>query len=343
LNKFNQKRVNSINPIDTNEKSLLDESEYEIFYVIKFFEQISKSVKIQLKDIKEPVLVVYTMSPLLKYLSINSKQSFIQSVNRDNRYLKLYGLMEETVYFKQEIEYNWNKIRKSTILKKAMELDYFKIGLFLYMLVLIINIILLATLKEAGESVLGFHDWRLVDGLQGIGWILTLLDVLIIVFWCLTKLQLNYSIEKEKYIEKMRINGKTTDDITNWDKFKILFDRTIFGRGEINTLIWLFIFVLAGSISSDLSFYFSIALMIVINLSKTLSNIVLSIVLKKRELLWTTILSLLIFYIYSAWGFFYAPQRFVDDLHREKVIILLIYLARILLQYFVELLALYYK
>jgi hypothetical protein len=319
IHEFNKRsKSNEIQPSDGKDKPMIDDTDYEIFYVVKFFEQISKSVQIQLENVKEPVLVVYTMSPLLRFLSTNSKENFIRSVNRDNRYSKLYALMEETNYFKLEIEHNWTSARNNRIVLKTMQLDYYKVGMTIYLLVVLINLILLSVLRDSGRSSLGSDDIK--DVVQNISFVFIALDVFFVILWCITKLPLNYKIAKEKYLERMKIEGKEIEQLSFFDKLWILIDKAIIEKGEINNFIWLFIFVLAAAISDELVFLYSIALMSAVNLSTTLSNIVLSIILKKGQLAWTAIFTIICLYVYSAWGFFYIPDRFIDWKHREEVI-----------------------
>jgi hypothetical protein len=177
---------------------------------------------------------------------------------------------------------------------------------------------LLAVLRDKGDSALGSNQIKPV--IQIISFLLVAVDLFFVIIWCITKLPLNYTIEREKFIEKLKIVGKSEDDITLFNKMYILFDRAIIGRGEINTFIWLFLFILAAAISDELLFLYSIALMSVMNLSTTLNNIVLSIVLKKGQLAWTGIFTIICLYFYSAWAFFYVQDRFIDVKHREDVI-----------------------
>jgi hypothetical protein len=229
--------------------------------------------------------------------------------------------MEETIYFKLEIEHNWNSSRNSIIMQRTMQLDYYKVGVMIYLFVVIINLILLAVLRDRGYSSLGSKNIK--DIIQQISLAFIALDAFFIILWSITKLPLNYSIEKEKYLERLKILGKEKEELSFFQKFWILFNKAIIQRGEINTFIWVFIFVLAAAISDELVFLYSFALVSVVNLSTTLNNITLSIVLKKGQLAWTAIFTMICLYIYSAWAFFYIQDRFIDWKHREEVIIII--------------------
>ena len=54
------------------------------------------------------------------------------------------------------------------------------------------------------------------------------------------------------------------------------------------------------------------------SLSQTLNNIALSIVLKGRQLLWTSLFTLVLLYVYAGWGFYYQRERFYEINGRDK-------------------------
>ena len=67
-----------------------DDSDMEAYYVIKFFKEVSKYVLVKIKPEDPPVYVVYTIHPYSRYLSSDSKSEFLRTVERKNRYTKLY-------------------------------------------------------------------------------------------------------------------------------------------------------------------------------------------------------------------------------------------------------------
>ena len=52
--------------------------------------------------------MIYTIHPYSRYLSLDSKNEFLRTVDRKNRYTKLYDLIENSEYFRLEIIYNYN-------------------------------------------------------------------------------------------------------------------------------------------------------------------------------------------------------------------------------------------
>ena len=65
-----------------------DASDFEAYYVIKLFENISKSVLVKIKEDKIPMFVIYSKPPCLNYLSEQTKTNFLNTVNRKNRSTK---------------------------------------------------------------------------------------------------------------------------------------------------------------------------------------------------------------------------------------------------------------
>lgn len=83
------KRKVEVNDMNTAEV-VLDDSFYQNYFAVKFFESITRSVMVQ-KD-KDIVRVLFTLNPLIPYLSNNTKNEFAEKVNRDTRYTKLSTL-----------------------------------------------------------------------------------------------------------------------------------------------------------------------------------------------------------------------------------------------------------
>src|SRR5207249_1031840 len=99
------------------------------------------------KDNKE-VMVLFTKSPLIHYLSENTKVDFIENVDRTTRYSKLYSLMVNSIYFYEEIMYNYNTIKNNYILRFLGSFKYTMLEIIMFILSFIINIILLSTYKK---------------------------------------------------------------------------------------------------------------------------------------------------------------------------------------------------
>ena len=292
-----------------------DESDLEAYYIIKLFKEISKYILVKISPEIPPIFVIYTIHPYSKYLSSDSKSEFLRTVDRKNRYTKLYDLIESSEYFKLEIIYNWNYLRKSSLLKKSTEINYHMIGYFVFLASLILNFVNLSTLHNNGNDAYGFTTIVLVDVSS---YICSAFVAIIVLFWFLTKYQLYYEIEKAKYREhhydKININDS---QFTFIDKFKINFE-TIMGKGELNPFLIFLFFTLLGSIYDSLRFLYSFNLLSILSLNQTLKNIALSFYIKGGILLWTSLFTFVLLYEYAGWAFFFQKDRFYETSGRDK-------------------------
>ena len=305
-NKLNKKYIFS---------TINDESDLEAYYVIKLFKEISKYILVKISPDIPPIFVIYTIHPYSKYLSSDSKSEFLRTVDRKNRYTKLYDLIESSEYFKLEIIYNWNYLRKSSLLRKSTEINYHMIGYFAFLASLALNFVLLSTLHNNGHDAYGNITIIIVDL---ISYLCSAFVAIIVLFWFLTKYQLYYEIEKAKYKEhhydKINIDDS---QFTFYDKFQINYE-TIMGKGELNPFLIFLFFTLLGSIYDNLRFLYSFNLISILSLNQTLQNIALSFYIKGGLLLWTTLFTFVLLYEYSGWAFFYQKDRFYETSGRDK-------------------------
>jgi hypothetical protein len=316
FNKRANKTLENILEINDVERNL-DETDYEAYYIIKLFDQICKSVLVQIEGIEESVMVVYTVSSLLNYLSVNSKLEFLRSVNRENRYTKLYSLMEHSLYFKYEIDYNWRKIRNNVIFRIANQIDYFYVALFGFFGATVINISLLFIMHDGGRSSYGENSLGFIEGFS---FTFVGINLFFLLIWCITKLPLYYLIECTKYLEQLKLEGKTSLNVMH--KSIIAIKHCLLARSEIVAILWISVFLFLGSIRRDYDFCYTCSLLCVVNLSKLLNNIIQSVVLKGKQLMWTGAFTLIIVYIWAAWGFFYDNKRFVDVTNYDEPVFL---------------------
>ena len=151
LNEYNRRsKIN--NNLDAKYGTVNDESDFEAYYVIKLFKEIIKYILVKVKPDIPPIYVVYTVHPYSRYLSSDSKDEFLRNVDRTNRYSKLYDLITSSEYFRLEIIYNWNYLRKSQILRKSTEINYHMLGYATFFIALIFNLVLFITLHHGGKN-----------------------------------------------------------------------------------------------------------------------------------------------------------------------------------------------
>ena len=308
------KRTKYNNNLGQSLGTVNDESDFEAYYVIKLFKEISKHVLVKIKPDLPPLFVVYTMHPYSKYLSSDSKDEFLRKVDRTNRYSKLHDLITGSEYFKLEIIYNWNYLRKSALLRKSTEINYHMMGYLTFVASLVLNFVLLVCLHNQGESSYGSYTVLIVDIFS---YIMVFLVVIIIVFWFLTKYLLYFEIEKAKYKEKLGDKTKIEDaQLTFGDKLIIRWE-SIFGKGELTPFLFYSIFTILGTIDS-LRFFYCFSLLSVVSLSQTLSNIAKSLIVKGNSLAWTVVFTFVLLYEFAGWAFYFQRDRFYETSGRDK-------------------------
>jgi hypothetical protein len=313
LSAYNKR--NKLNKKDIPFSTINDESDLEAYYVIKLFKEISKYILVKISPEIPPIFVIYTIHPYSKYLSSDSKSEFLRTVDRKNRYTKLYDLIESSEYFKLEIIYNWNYLRKSSLLRKSTEINYHMIGYIAFLISLCLNFVLFSTLHNNGLNAYGTQTLLIVDL---ISYFFSALVAIIVLFWFLTKYQLYYEIEKAKYREHHYDKTNIDDNqFTFYDKFIINYE-TIMGKGELNPFLIVLFFTLLGSIYDNLRFLYSFNLLSIISLNQTLKNIALSFYIKGGLLVWTTLFTFVLLYEYSGWAYFFQKDRFYETSGRDK-------------------------
>ena len=312
INAINEDTLLSYNLGTHNKTFKSDATDFEAYYVIKLFERISKSVLVKIKEDKSPMIVVYSKPPCLNYLSEQTKINFLNTVNRKSRNTKLIELMEQSEYFRIEVEYNFYKLRNRELMKKLCWMNYYPFKIFIFIIDIILNIYMLFILHSNGKIYTQKYHYNIIRSIS-----LICCGIVFISFltWFLTKMKLNSELEKVKY---MKQNGiKENNKMTKKDNLKLFF-RAYFSKGELNSLFFFFIFRVLGSIRESFAFCYAFSLLTLLMLSSTLSNLGQALVIKGKQLLWVSIFMFVIVYVYSGWGFYYLNNRFYDTNNREK-------------------------
>ena len=218
--------------------------------------------------------------------------------------------MEQSEYFRIEVEYNFYKLRNRELMKKLCWMNYYPFKIFIFIMDIILNIYMLFVLESNNEN--SFHHYNIIRFIS--------LACCIIVFisfltWFLTKMKLNSELETVKYMKQKGIKEK--NNMTKRDKLKLFF-RAYFSKGELNSLFFFFIFRILGSIKKKFAYGYAFSLLTLLILSSTLSNLGQALVIKGKQLLWVSIFMFVIVYVYSGWGFYYLNDRFYDDIDRDK-------------------------
>ena len=348
---FNKRIIksNDVTPINlTNEKERIISTSYiEKYYVIKFFELITKVVEIRIPHEKRNVNVIFTVPSGINYLTSMTKKEFIYNVDRTNENSKKCELVRNVPIFQLEIEY-FKNIKVSFLSRIILSIDFIYIQIIMYVYAIIFLIIMLVTLEgytkiepviESSESVrrlsslspktmrnlieIPFYINEAIDksinkyGLMyeciNLGFVV--LNGIFILSWITVKLPLYYIFDKFIYMEEKKISKE--EDLTFLSKLYISIIHTILGRGYINSLIYMFIISLIGAIMKRGEIIYAFILLAIIDLNKTLKGIALSIKEKGSDLIPSILLLAFIVYFYSNVGFFYFNDHYEADIEND--------------------------
>ena len=115
--------------------------------------------------------------------------------------------------------------------------------------------------------------------------------------------------DEKKYYDRM--HKPKEEMLSCCEKFKLIIVYTLFKRPEIFNFFWYLIFCILGLSSPKLLFTFSIQLLIVVNISTTLKNIVKAIVSRYKEILSSIMFLVILVYIFSSIAFFLLEHEFI--------------------------------
>jgi hypothetical protein len=290
---------------------IFDETFYQNYFTVKFFETITRTVLVQNGD--DIVRVLYTINPLIPNLSENTKKDFYENVNRESRYSKLFSLVEECDYFYEEISYNSQ--RKNIFYKIGKGINYHSAEKYIYILTLILNLIMFFTLeyKEIDANTEEFQVKYNI--LKGLGIFHIFLNFIFVIFWYIIKFPLYYLIETKRHCAKKNMKP---EDIPWYTKVGIaIFDTTLL-KNEVFGFQWNIIMTALGISEPKNLFFLSIEMLIVVNLSIILKNIVKSVQIRAKQLAASSMLIVIIIYVFTSLGFYFLNKDFVTILENVK-------------------------
>ena len=308
LRSVNEDR-NDGNNNDDGETILIDPRYYEIYFAVKFFEAITRGVWVQGEDPKiPPQYVLFTLDPTVLYLSQSSKNDFIQVVPRDSRSSKLFSLMEYTNYFFIEINQNKNKLSNNAFLRLLNKINYELADYLLFFITLIINLIIFV-MAESKDEANEYH--KIFRTILPIGIVQTIISLIFILIWSISKFSLYFTIEKEKYYISHRINKEEKLSIPQY--LDIIIMKTLLSRRETINFSWNLLFSIIGISSGRFLFVYSLQILIIVNIISTLRSITKAIVMRYKQLFTFLMFLVVETYIFSTIAFYLLSKDFIHE------------------------------
>ena len=331
-------KILPLNLINEKEKSI-SITFIENYYIVKFFEYITRVVEIRLPHEHRNVNVIFTVPCEMIYLTEMTKEEFVYNVDRNSENSKKFELIRSVSLFQLEIEY-FKNTKVSWISKIILSIDYIYVQIFMYIFALLFIMFMLSTLegykgiepiidekeerrrnlrnlmyippKIINSLNLSIDSWG--DIYNYICYVFCSLNGILIFSWIAVKMPLYYMIDKFKFMEEMKLKE---NKLTFWNKTSIMIFDTIIGRGYITTLIYMFIISLIGAILERGEIIYAFILLAILDLNQTLKGITISIKLRGPELGASFLLLIFIVYFYSNVGFFYLNDNFKADIEND--------------------------
>ena len=292
-----------------DENVLIDQNFTQNFYAVKFFESITKQVWVQGEDPK-PQMVLFTLDPTVMCLSQDTKTIFFENVPRDNRASKLFALMEYCNYFFIEINHNKKRLKGNLFLKWLNALNFNNVQACLFSLNALTNIIIVS---KANNKNAYKHYKDIYDIVLPLGIIQVILNSMFFLFWVLSKFSLYFLLEKEKYYVSHKLD-KEEYNLSFIETFNIAFFNTLFSKKEIISFIWNIIFSTLGFSHKKHMFFFSVQLLIIVNLSPILLNVCKAVSMRYVELITFFFFLILTIYVCAVIAFYFLSKDYIKDL-----------------------------
>ena len=342
---FNKKiikpnKIVPINLINEKEKSI-SITLIEHYYIIKFFEYITRVIEIRLPQEHRNVNVIFTIPCEMIHLTEMTKEEFVQNVDRNSENSKKFELIRSISLFQLEIEY-FKNTKVSWISKLILRIDFVYVQFIMYFYALIFLIFMLATLEgyKGIEPIIEQEEERrirlllrnlieipnkILDAISEsvnnwgeiynyINYIFCGLNAILIISWIAVKMPLYYLLDKYKFMQEGKLKE---NQLTFWNKASIMILDTIIGRDYITSLLYMFIISLIGAIMKRGEIIYAFTLLAILDLNQTLKGIAISIKLRGPELGASFLLLIFLVYFYSNLGFFYLNDNFEADIEND--------------------------
>jgi len=146
-----------------------------------------------------------------------------------------------------------------------------------------------------------------------LGIIQVILNFMFLLFWILSKFSLYFLLEKEKYYVGHKLD-KEEYDLSLIETFNIAFFNTLFSKKEIISFIWNIIFSTLGFSHKKNMFFFSVQLLIIVNLSPILLNVCKAVSMRYVELITFFFFLILTIYVCAVIAFYFLSKDYLKEL-----------------------------
>ena len=331
---------------NNNNEIELTEDLYEKYFIISFFNKITKTLFVEREG--EINRVIFTICPKAYYISNSTKEDFLDNVDRSKRYTKLFSLTNSIDYFYEEAVYNYKNSTTSNSINILNSLNYKLLEKFIFLITFLINIFVVlgikylpiskinklslnnyinnsntsnndinnysvnftissyTNFKEKEQHSVYIHNKFYYYSIFYLDYFVIIFNAFLLLAWILKKYPLYIRQRQNIYKKK---NFKETIGLIDYIT-NIILKAFYYKFGELFPIIWNLVFGIVANLSQDYYYLFSIQLLIIYNLSVTLKTILLSIYIKGRLLLSILIFIFIFTNVFTYLAFYEFEQDF---------------------------------
>ena len=263
---------------------------HSIFYFLK---HVTARVEVVTEEKNQEVY--FPLRPACWQMSPQVQKEFRDDVDITDSNSKMIALMKRFEVLKNGMEVELDLYRNSRFLYKIISEDSFYTYLLLqFFLGFVVNIILTVGLHGA-NGIWYFQSDALEIAIQ-------IITIVQIVFAVICLMLYTFGRFPSKLLDKeleFRAENKTLDPNSAIWSAKITLIDAFLGNKFVFSMIW---YIICGSFGIKLSpFFYSLELLMIININTTTANVLKSVYLHGNQLIWSLVLQVFIVYGYTAW------------------------------------------
>ena len=287
-------------------------SDLTMGFVIKFLSKKAGKLEIIDKDESPEAessskFIYFKSTNDFDLLSQETRDTFINSVDRTSHETKIHNLIVSCSYFDKEINIRRELIKSHPNL--VMRFSNFKrLEIFLFLICVIINILML--LYYQNETTDYLYYTIIVFGL-----IEFIFSVFILIIWMIIRFPVEISINSLKYCEQ---KGLKSDQITKQTFLRLIIE-TIMDEDFVRVLI---LHIICTTLGLTLcNGFYAIDIFSIISLSATFKYLAKSISSHGQQLMFTFIMVAIFIYVFSVFADIFFRDNFNNDLRQCTTLI----------------------
>ena len=304
--------------VDDDENDEVDEKDFEDGLCLKFLGSFAKRLEIITGDEEDDLtgvqkeLLFFEPNPKFSFLSEETKEQFIEDVDRSSHESKMHGLITSCTYFEEEINIT-EKMKQNHPKLSQMFSSYREYEIALFLLCCVINLFIVIDYPEPDETETDPEIKK-----THFGWVIQILGIIMCVcsgLCFLVWMWLRFPIERKLNILRFcERRGCKISGIPGLSMAHITWE-TIFDENLVRVLLLHVICcILALTLNHGYGFY-AVEIMAIVNLFGTFKYLAKSISLHWHQLLFTFFMVLIFLYIYSVFSniYFYGNLDVCND------------------------------